>query len=268
MTTTPPPESKRQRPIQPPPPLPTEDLRRDPFRTPDPSVPPTPRSGVSNPFSPPASVVNLSSEQHMQGVHQSSGSVGSLPYFPFPQPMSAPGSRPHTGASRVSVQSSLRNSTTDLHVHEVARGTVPGTRSRRSSHVRSSYMPPPALPERATVVFAEGEGEGAGGGGGGGGGGGVVALQPVRSAKRFRSSMLTGEVPKPWVTDKDIYERMAYYVTYAVALLGIVGGAIRVYFSYVQTPRVSNLCLIMEDNFETFDTQYTWFQEVDMSGFG
>lgn len=264
MTTTPPPESKRQRPIQPPPPLPTEDLRRDPFRTPDPSVPPTPRSGVSNPFSPPASVVNLSSEQHMQGVHQPSGSVGSLPYFPFPQPMSAPGSRPHTGASRVSVQSSLRNSTTDLHVHEVARGTVPGTRSRRSSHVRSSYMSPPALPKRATVVFAEGDGEG----GGGGGVGGVAALQPVRSAKRFRSSMLTGEVPKPWVTDKDIYERMAYYVTYAVALLGIVGGAIRVYFSYVQTPRVGNLCLIMEDNFETFDTQYTWFQEVDMSGFG
>ena len=253
-------ESKRQRPIQLPPPLPAEDIRRDPFRTPDPSVPPTPRSGVSNPFSPPASVVNLSSEQNMQGVHHPSGSVGSLPYFPFPQPTSAPGSRPHTGASRVSVQSSLRNSTTDLHVYEVSRGTVPGTRSRRSSHVRSSYMSPPALPKRATVV-AEGDGEGVGVG--------VAALQPIRSsAKRFRSSMLTGEVSKPWVTDKDFYERLSYYVTYAVALLGIVGGAIRVYFSYVQTPRVGNLCLIMEDNFETFDTQYTWFQEVDMSGFG
>ncbi len=251
-------ETKRRRPIQPLSPLPTEDMRQDPFRTPDPSMPATPRSGVSNPFSPPASVVNLSSEQNMQGVHQPSESVGSLPYFPFPhfpQPMSAPGSRPHTGASRVSVQSSLRNSATDLHVHETARGTMPGTRSRRNSHVRSSYMSPPALQKRATVVV---EGEGGAG----------AAVQPIRSAKRFRSSMLVGEVSKPWITEKDIYERLSYYVTYAVAMLGIVGAVIRVYFGYVQTPRVGNLCLIMEDNFDTFDTQYTWFQEVDMSGFG
>ena len=80
--------------------------------------------------------------------------------------------------------------------------------------------------------------------------------------------MLTGEVVKPWVTDKDFYERLSYWVTYFVAMLGIAGAIIRVYFAWVQTPNVGNLCLIMEDNFETFDTQYTWYHEVDMSGFG
>ncbi|KAH9896078.1 concanavalin A-like lectin/glucanase [Cubamyces lactineus] len=80
--------------------------------------------------------------------------------------------------------------------------------------------------------------------------------------------MLTGEVVKPWVTDKDFYERLSYWVTYFVAMLGIAGAIIRVYFAWVQTPNVGNLCLIMEDNFETFDTEYTWYHEVDMSGFG
>jgi hypothetical protein len=28
------------------------------------------------------------------------------------------------------------------------------------------------------------------------------------------------------------------------------------------------LCLVMEDEFDTFDTKNTWRQEVDMSGFG
>ena len=59
-----------------------------------------------------------------------------------------------------------------------------------------------------------------------------------------------------------------YWITTLIGLLGIVGAVIRVYFAYVQVPRVGNLCLIMEDNFETFDTKYTWYQEVDMSGFG
>ena len=117
-------------------------------------------------------------------------------------------------------------------------------------------MSPPALPKRATVVLEGDDSPGA------------STLQTIRVGKRHRSTMLTGEIVKPWVTEKDFYERLSYYVTYCVALLGIVGGVIRVYFGYVQTPRVGNLCLIMEDNFETFDTQYTWFQEVDMSGFG
>ncbi|RPD53558.1 glycoside hydrolase family 16 protein [Lentinus tigrinus ALCF2SS1-7] len=80
--------------------------------------------------------------------------------------------------------------------------------------------------------------------------------------------MLMGEVAKPWVTDKDFYEKLSYYVTYGVAMVGIIGAILRVYFQWVQTARVGNLCLIMEDQFETFDTKYTWLQEVDMSGFG
>ena len=253
--------SKRQRPLHPPQGLYSQDdtnmRHRDPFRTPDPSVPPTPHSGVSNPFSPPASVRNFSSEQNLHSAHHSSGSAS---YFPFPPPAdSPPSSRPHTGASRVSAHSSLRNSSTDLHVtiREGPRGIARSRRSSVNGHVRNSGMSPPAMPRRATVLFGDGADGSAG-----------TLLAPPRAAKRQRSSMLLGEVAKPWVTDKDFYGRLSYWLTVSVAVLGIIGSGIRVYFSWAQSPRVGNLCLVMEDNFDTFDTAYTWFQEVDMSGFG
>ena len=113
-------------------------------------------------------------------------------------------------------------------------------------------MSPPAMPKRMTLPEMDA---------------GAVMPGP-RAAKRHRTTMLTGEVHKPWLTDKDFYGRLSYWITTLIGLLGIVGAVIRVYFAYVQVPRVGNLCLIMEDNFETFDTKYTWYQEVDMSGFG
>ena len=94
-----------------------------------------------------------------------------------------------------------------------------------------------------------------------------LSLSAPRS-KRFRSSMLTGTVPKPWVGEKDVYGRLAYLLTYAVAFLGIAGSVVRCYLAWRDVPRVGNLCLIMEDNFDTFDTDYTWTHEVDMGGFG
>ncbi|KIP01697.1 glycoside hydrolase family 16 protein [Phlebiopsis gigantea 11061_1 CR5-6] len=80
--------------------------------------------------------------------------------------------------------------------------------------------------------------------------------------------MLTGEIAKPWVGERDVYARVAYFLTYLVAFLGIAGSVLRCYFAWKDVPRVGNLCLIMEDNFDTFDTAYTWTHEVDMSGFG
>ena len=70
------------------------------------------------------------------------------------------------------------------------------------------------------------------------------------------------------MSEKDVYNRIAYWLTYAIALLGIGGSIARCYTAWLDVPRVGNLCLIMEDNFDTFDTEYTWTREVDMSGVG
>lgn len=199
-----------------------EEVSRDPFRTPDGSVPGTPGSQRDNPFSPPGSVVNMSLDG--QGhISQSSRMQ-----------------------SRVSIHSSLRSAT------DVATNSVNASRSRVST-LRDSFMSPPAMPRRATVFEANAASR--------------MSVAGPRS-KRLRSSMLTDDPHKPWIGETDKYMRIAYWLTYAVALLGIGASVAQCYVSWRNVKRVGNLCLIMEDNFETFDTGYTWTHEVDMGGFG
>ena len=86
--------------------------------------------------------------------------------------------------------------------------------------------------------------------------------------KRMPSSMLIGEIEKPWRTSRDPRKTLSNVIVYLVAFLGIAGGAIRCFFTWKQTPMLGRLCLVMEDNFDTFDTENTWTHEVSMSGFG
>ena len=80
--------------------------------------------------------------------------------------------------------------------------------------------------------------------------------------------MLTSTIDKPWIGKKDVYARISYWMTISVALLGAAGSALLCYFGWRNVPRIGNLCLVMEDNFDTFDTQNTWQHEVNMGGFG
>lgn len=84
----------------------------------------------------------------------------------------------------------------------------------------------------------------------------------------MRSSMLMGAIEKPWLSEKDRMISISHWIVYFIAFLGIAGSAIRCYFAYVQTPVLGNVCLVMEDNFDTFDTDNKWMREVSMSGFG
>ena len=88
-----------------------------------------------------------------------------------------------------------------------------------------------------------------------------------RVKRRMRSSMLTGIIEKPWLSEKDKMATLTHWVVYLVAFLGIAAAVIRCYFAWVQTLRLGNVCLVMEDNFDTFDTN-VWTHEVSMSGFG
>ncbi|KAI1782034.1 concanavalin A-like lectin/glucanase [Ganoderma leucocontextum] len=80
--------------------------------------------------------------------------------------------------------------------------------------------------------------------------------------------MLSGTIEKPCLTEKERHTTLTYWMVYVIVMLGVAGGAVRCYFAWTQTPRLGNLCLVMEDNFDTFDTENTWTQEVSMSGFG
>lgn len=93
--------------------------------------------------------------------------------------------------------------------------------------------------------------------------------------ERPKSTMLTDTsvLEKPWLTTRDPYERIAYIITYAMIFLGIAGGAVRCYFGWTSVPLLTgNLCLVLEEDFNSaegvFGANGTFFQEVDMSGFG
>ena len=93
--------------------------------------------------------------------------------------------------------------------------------------------------------------------------------------ERPKSTMLTSTsaLEKPWLTSRDPYSRIAYFITYGVMFLGIAAGAVRGYFGWLSVPLLSgNLCLVLDENFDTdnglFGENGTFFREVDMSGFG
>ncbi|KAF9005039.1 concanavalin A-like lectin/glucanase domain-containing protein [Cyathus striatus] len=93
--------------------------------------------------------------------------------------------------------------------------------------------------------------------------------------ERLKSTMITSleSIEKPWISSRDPYARIAYFVTYTVVLLGIALGAIRCFFGWRDVALMSgNLCMVMEENFDSEDGVFgdngKFFREVDMSGFG
>ncbi|GBE85656.1 glycoside hydrolase family 16 protein [Sparassis crispa] len=246
----PPPTMGRTRevPLQPPKPLffidhrqaateSTEEASRDPFRTPEASIPGTPKNVGDNPFSPPSSVISFSGDNIIpgNGGHLGEGSRSSSVFSDRPMNRNL--------SSRVSVSSGLRNPVVEGSIQETTRASLPHV----NSGIRSSYMSPAVL-SRRTTVFESSE------------------IVP-RMAKRARSTMLTSEIEKPWLTEKDAYSRLSYFLTYAMMFLGIAGGAVRCYFGWKDIPRLGNICLVMEDDFNSLDTN-VWYHEVDMGGFG
>lgn len=80
-------------------------------------------------------------------------------------------------------------------------------------------------------------------------------------------------IEKPWISTRDPYARIAYILTYSAMFLGVIGGAIRCWASWNDTPVLqTGLCLVMDENFdspdEVFGENGKFFREVEMSGFG
>lgn len=104
-----------------------------------------------------------------------------------------------------------------------------------------------------------------------------TAQQPSAKIQRERpkSTMLSarGPVEKPWISSRDPYARVAYFLTYGMMLLGVAASAFRCWSSWRDTPVLpENLCLVLDEGFDSaegiFGENGKFFREVDMSGFG
>lgn len=111
---------------------------------------------------------------------------------------------------------------------------------------RDSYMSPPV---RQSAIYQS-----------------LHATKPPQKLAK-PSTMLTGGIEKPWKTKNSSQMRIAYWITYATAAFGIVAGALRCYFGWLNVPRLGNLCQVMEEEFDTLNLDI-WSRDVDLGGFG
>lgn len=96
-----------------------------------------------------------------------------------------------------------------------------------------------------------------------------------RKLPRMKSHMISdrNDIPKPWTEKRNPRAKIAYFLTYAVVLIGLAGGIVQCYFNYAhaQLDRKS-LCLVMEENFDSEDSVFgengSFNREVAMDGFG
>ncbi|EAU83458.2 hypothetical protein CC1G_04714 [Coprinopsis cinerea okayama7 len=211
------------------------------------SPPITPRSqtfqqGASGgPFSPPASVSSFSP------AHTPSGSLV-VPHTHYFEPSRHRG---RTQSGSTSLAELPRNNSS---LYGSRPNTSDYTTSRPSSR-REAFSSPRTRP---LTMYST-----------------VNPSMPKIKKERPKSTMLDKEKPieKPWAEVKDPYNRVAYFLTYGVMLIGILGGAARCFLGWNSVPIMKGkLCVVMDEEFNSADGLFgeggKFFREVDMSGFG
>jgi hypothetical protein len=87
--------------------------------------------------------------------------------------------------------------------------------------------------------------------------------------KRPASTMLAGDLAKPWIGKKDKAATISYFLTYSMLLLGIGLSFLHCYLAWRRVPLLGKLCLVMEDDFNGDELDSSiWMREADMGGFG
>jgi hypothetical protein len=140
---------------------------------------------------------------------------------------------------RISAHSSVANSAVDLH-------------QRPSTAQREAFSSP--RPRPATVVYASGSNS---------------ARSRLARRKRPASTMLSGDITKPWVGKTEKAARISYFLTYSMLLLGIAAAGLRCYYGWRGVSLIGKLCPVLDDDFNSNDLDSNvWVREVDLGGYG
>jgi hypothetical protein len=194
-----------------------------------------------NPFSPPASVRSFSSPDHTPLTSPSS-------YF---QRLSIPDMTPPSGIA------SVATSIVDVpHVYNSHPTTADSNSIPPSSfRLRESFASPPVRPLTSLSTAPP-------------------SVRLKRERAKSTMSIKNAPLSKPWLVARDPSARIAYFLTYGIMALGIIGGAIRCYFGWKGVSVMKgNLCVVFDEDFQSgeqglFGENGKFFREVDMSGFG
>lgn len=85
------------------------------------------------------------------------------------------------------------------------------------------------------------------------------------------NSHLTFPTPvseKPWIRERDRWERLSWWATFSLLWVGVGAAAVVCFFGFQNVQKLEgNLCSVLDDEFESFNTD-NWQKDVELSGFG
>ncbi|KZT25600.1 glycoside hydrolase family 16 protein [Neolentinus lepideus HHB14362 ss-1] len=96
---------------------------------------------------------------------------------------------------------------------------------------------------------------------------------PMKARPVMPSSRLEGKLTaddKPWVGRKDGWARASYWLTVLGVLVGLGCAGVICWRGYagVHILKDAQLCLVLDEEFDTLDTTNTWNYDVELGGFG
>ena len=85
-----------------------------------------------------------------------------------------------------------------------------------------------------------------------------------------RLSQKLSKEDKPWLRQRDWRDRASWWVTFAMIVLGVGAAGVLCFFGWsnVQMLTDSELCMVLDENFDSLDLQNTWTRDVELGGFG
>ncbi|KAF7377723.1 Glycoside hydrolase family 16 protein [Mycena sanguinolenta] len=97
----------------------------------------------------------------------------------------------------------------------------------------------------------------------------ALPAPPAPAPSTRLPSKLTKE-EKPWLGRAAPRARVSWWLTFACMLVGLAGAGLLCFFGFESVEKFSDseLCSVLEDNFDTFDLTNTWTREVQLGGFG
>ncbi|KII85577.1 glycoside hydrolase family 16 protein [Plicaturopsis crispa FD-325 SS-3] len=79
-----------------------------------------------------------------------------------------------------------------------------------------------------------------------------------------------GKEDKPWLVKKDKHTKIGWWLTFSMILLGLCGAGALAWSGTrnVFVIKDSQLCLVMQDDFDTLDLTNNWSKDIELGGFG
>lgn len=141
-----------------------------------------------------------------------------------------------------------------------AESTISNT---RNSSFRMSFAAPPPMPQRPYSLlqtrrstFRSEKGS---------------ALAPPRDMRvRMASTLLEGEIDKPWLREKSPRARISWWLTIGFMIFGVCMSAIQIYTGVKSVDMIKQpLCLVLSDDFNSPQLDMgLWSYDVELGGYG